>query len=299
VALGALDSPKLGAVLDVVSDLGYRRVVMPPLEPSDVDVERLVDEFAGRGLAAIPMVGQSPQADVSSMDPLVREAGSRAIRDAIEFASRLGSDRLAGVPYGLFGRAAVPPSHEAWQRSAYEVGLASEMAFERGITMTMEVLNRYETAMVNTAEQAMEYAEESGSDHLMIHLDTFHMAIEEADIAAAIRTALPRLAYLELGQSGRGLLSEGAIRIDEVVRDALGEGYRGRWGIEAFSASVLPREARSNLAIWRHPYEDGLVVAADAGRVIRAGWLASKDIHSQQSNSTNRPTDPVHGSNER
>ena len=86
----------------------------------------------------------------------------------------------------------------------------------------------------------MEYAELSGSDHLRIHLDSFHMAVEESDAAQAIRAAMPRLAYLELGQSGRGLLSTGAVDIPRLVQGALDDGYEGRWGVEAFSRSILP-----------------------------------------------------------
>jgi len=137
------------------------------------------------------------------------------------------------------------------------------------------VLNRYETSLVNTAAQAVAYVEMSGSEHLRIHLDTFHMAVEEADMSEAIRTAMPLLGYLELGQSGRGLLSTGAVDLPEIVRAALDDGYVGRWGVEAFSRSVLPTPAADMLAIWRAPYDDGAEVAADAMRVIQRGWSSS------------------------
>ena len=78
--------------------------------------------------------------------------------------------------------------------------------------MTFEVLNRYETAMLNTAQQALEFIAASGSDHLRVHLDTFHMAVEETDMLGAVRSAVPVLGYLELGQSGRGPLAAGVGR---------------------------------------------------------------------------------------
>jgi D-psicose/D-tagatose/L-ribulose 3-epimerase len=137
------------------------------------------------------------------------------------------------------------------------------------------VLNRYETSLVNTAAQALAYVELSGSDHLRIHLDTFHMAVEEADIPAAIRVTLPKLGFLELGQSGRGMLSTGAVDVVDVVRNALDDGYQGRWGVEAFSRSVLSPPAADMLAIWRAPYDDGAELAADAMRVIHQGWSGS------------------------
>ena len=121
----------------------------------------------------------------------------------------------------------------------------------------------------------MDFVALSGSDHLRIHLDTFHMVVEEADISAAIRHALPKLGYLELGQSGRGLLSTGSVDVASVVAQAIDDGYQGRWGVEAFSRPIMLDFVADLLAIWRTPYDDGLVLAADAVAVITTGWERS------------------------
>lgn len=275
VLLAQPSSDLLPAALDALAARGYRRVVLPPVDPDAFDAAAARRTFASRGITPIPIAGQSPHADVSSADPEIRDAGIAELRRALELAVRLGADQLNGVPYGVFARAAEPPSPDAIARSAAAVGQVAEEAHERGVRMTFEVLNRYETSMLNTAEQAMAFAERSGSPHLGIHLDTFHMAVEEADMRRAIRAALPRLAFLELGQSGRGPLSTGAVDIAEVVRGALDDGYTGRWGVEAFSAAVLSPPARSALAIWREPFRDGTDLANDAAHVIRTGWARS------------------------
>ncbi|WP_136710055.1 sugar phosphate isomerase/epimerase family protein [Agromyces sp. H66] len=265
---------RLGAALDALAAVGYRRVVLPPLDPEATDAAALARAFAERGLAPITIAGQMPDADVSSADPEVRAAGAAMLRAALDLTVALGGDQMNGVPYGPFGGPTAPVARDAFERAAAEVGRVADEAHERGVTMTFEVLNRYETAVVNTAAQAMEFVAASGSDHLRIHLDTFHMAVEEADLGAAIRTALPKLGYLELGQSGRGALSSGAVDVAGVVRQALDDGYRGRWGVEAFSRSVLDAPVADMLAIWRTPYDDGLALAVDALHVIDAGWAA-------------------------
>jgi len=140
--------------------------------------------------------------------------------------------------------------------------------------MTFEVLNRYETAMLNTAQQALDFIAASGSEHLRVHLDTFHMAVEEADMLGAVRSAVPVLGYLELGQSGRGPLTSGSVDPAAVVRAALDAGYQGRVGVEAFSRSVLASGASDVLAIWREPYADGRALAAEAIDVIRSAEAA-------------------------
>lgn len=261
----------LPAALDAVAAAGYRRVVLPPLETDATDAAALGRILADRGLAAITMTGQSPGADVSSADPAVRAAGADALRAVLRFTAALGGDQINGVPYGLFGHPTAPTSAEAFQRSAREVGRVADEAAAQGVTMTFEVLNRYETSMVNTAAQAMDYVAASGSDHLFIHLDTFHMAVEESDMAAAIRTALPKLRYIELGQSGRGSLSTGTVDIAAVVRQALRDGYTGRWGLEAFSRTILPTVVGDMLAIWRATYQDGAQIAAEAMHIIQTG----------------------------
>lgn len=265
-------APRLDAALAGLASAGYRRVVMPPVDPERFDAAGLGTLCGEHGLAAIPIAGQAPGADVSSGDPAERAAGVAALRRMVDLTVELGGDQLNGVPYGLFERAAHAVPRQALLRSAAAVGEAAEYAYERGVTMTFEVLNRYETPIVNTAEQAMAFADASGSEHLRIHLDTFHMLVEEADIGAAIRTAMPRLYFLELGQSGRGPLSEGALDIAGLVRSALDDGYRGRWGIEAFSAAVLPEPAQAALAIWREPYRDGIALAREAAALIGEGW---------------------------
>ena len=261
---------RLPAALDAIAAAEYRRVVLPPVDPGSVDVAALRGAFAERGLSPITIAGQERDANVSSVDEDVRRAGSNLLRRALELTVALGSDQLNGVPYGIFGPPDGPTDRAAFERSAAEVGRVADESHERGVRMTFEVLNRYETSAINTAAQAMEYVAASGSENLWIHLDTFHMAIEETDMSAAIRTALPKLAFLELGQSGRGALSTGVVDIAAVVRQALDDGYEGRWGVEAFSRRNLDRAAADMLSIWRNPFIDGPAAAKDTAQFLLA-----------------------------
>jgi D-psicose/D-tagatose/L-ribulose 3-epimerase len=266
----------LPAALGALADAGYTRVVLPPLDPAQTDAPALARVFADAGIAPITIAGgQAGAADVSSGDADERAAGAALLRSVVDLTVALGGDQMNGVPYGPFGPPGGPTSRAAVERSAREVGAVADYAHEHGITMTFEVLNRYETSLVNTAAQAVAYVGLSETEHLRIHLDTFHMAVEEADISEAIRVAMPLLGYLELGQSGRGPLSAGALDVPEIVRAALDDGYGGRWGVEAFSRSVLPTPVADMLAIWRAPYDDGAELASDAMRVIQRGWSHS------------------------
>lgn len=270
-----LSFSRLPKALAAIAASGYRRVVLPPLEPDAVNLPALRELLEEHGLAPIIIAGQTRSADVSSANPQVRRAGTELLRKNLELTLAIGADQLNGVPYGVFGHPTAPIDRAGFERAALAVGHVAEEAHHHGIRMSFEVLNRYETSMVNTAAQAMDFAAASGSEHLMIHLDTFHMALEEADLSAAIRTALPRLGFLELGQSSRGPLGSGVLDIPAIIRQALLDGYEGRWGIEAFARSTLDCVTADTLSIWRSPFHDGAALAHDAAHLIKAALVES------------------------
>jgi D-psicose/D-tagatose/L-ribulose 3-epimerase len=269
VLVAGVDDPGFEAALDELAAIGYTRVILPPVDPDALDATALGRVFADRGLVPVPIAGQSPDADVSSADAGIRALGADALRRMVRFTADLGGDQLNGVPYGLFGRAPHASDRSALERSASLVGSVADAAARDGVRLTFEVLNRYETAMINTAAQALSYRQLAASSNLFVHLDTFHMAIEEADMASAVRDTAPVLGYLELGQSGRGPLGTGVVDNAEILRVARAAGYRGPIGVEAFSASILSPAANDVLAIWRTPYADGVALARDAFAIIR------------------------------
>lgn len=275
VVVAGVDDPGFEAALDALAEIGYTRVVLPPVDPDALDARAFGRLFADRGLVAVPIAGQSPDADVSSADAGIRALGADLLRRMVRFTAEIGGDQLNGVPYGLFGRAPHPLTASVVARSASLVGSVADAASRDGVRLTFEVLNRYETAMVNTAAQAVAYQRLAGSPNLFVHLDTFHMAIEEADMAVAVRDTAPVLGYLELGQSGRGPLGTGVVDVAEVVRSARAAGYRGPIGVEAFSSSILSPIANDVLAIWRSPYTDGVALAREAFGLIRDALAAA------------------------
>ncbi|MQA32517.1 sugar phosphate isomerase/epimerase family protein [Modestobacter roseus] len=261
--------PELGRALRTLADLGYTAVVLPPIDPDSAPLGEWAAVFRDHGLTPITIAGQAPGADVSSADPVEQERGAQALRRMVEATAALGGDQMNGVSYGLFGRAPTAAPAGAFERAAAQLGAVADHAHDQGVAMTFEVLNRYETALINTAAQARDFVAASGSSHLRVHLDTFHMAVEETDMVGAVQETAPVLGYLELGQSGRGALAGGVVDVEAVVRAAIDAGYSGRVGLEAFSRSVLTAGASDLLAIWRETYTDGAALAAEAIELVR------------------------------
>ena len=278
VLIGDASAETLPSSLDSLKNLGYTHVVLGPMDPNTSDAPAIKQLFTERELSPITIFGgQSPETSVGSEDADVRAAGLTAMKATVDLTVALGGTQMNGVPYGVFGKPEAPAPSGYFARAAREVGKAADYAHEHGVTMTFEVLNRYETSLINTATQAMDFAELSESENLKIHLDTFHMSIEESDMFAAISHALPRLGYLELGQSARGKLSTGVVDPVAIVSHALKAGYTGPIGVEAFSRTILPSFVSDALAIWREPYTSGLSLAAEAADLIQQGLEASKN----------------------
>lgn len=254
--------------LPVLKDAGYRRVVLGPLDPSARGIEALGRRIHDAGLEPIAMAVQSPEANVSAGSPDVRRRGFEQLRRTVEMTHRMGGDQLNGVPYGVHGDASALPAERDVATTAALVGDVADEAAAAGIMMTFEVVNRYETSVLNTAAQAVRFVEHSGSRNLKIHLDTFHMALEEPDLIGAVAHALPHLGYLEFGQSSRGLLSTGSLDLAGILGAVREMGYTGRYGVEGFSRATMQEPVADALRIWGTTFSTGEEFVRDAAALF-------------------------------
>lgn len=131
---------------------------------------------------------------------------------------------------------------------------------------------RYETNMLNTADQGLAFLDLVQCDNVYLHLDTFHMKIEERDMIAPLRRAMKRLVYFELDQNHRGSPGSGLIDFEPLLAELSRSGYSGIVGIEAFSRSLLAPDLANALSIWRDLFTDGDEVAAQGIRSVREAF---------------------------
>src|SRR5439155_25171482 len=151
-------------------------------------------------------IGLPAQYDVSSLDEAVRANGLRYMRRMIDAVGDMGGGTICGTVHSTWP-ATLPPGHEDKSRfrdqslrSMREMVKAAE---DRGVVLLVEVINRFEQFMINTAAEAVAYVEEVASPACKILLDTFHMNIEEPSIGGAIRHAGKHLRQLHLGETDR------------------------------------------------------------------------------------------------
>ncbi len=236
-------------ILRHVADLGFDGVEISLLGMSTEKAVALAGLIRDIGLQVTCSDGLSAQADITSADPELRQAGLRHLRWAVETTATLGSRGLAGVLYAPWGAFDVANKVARAQRSV-EAFIALEPALAaRDVTLGIEAINRFETDLVNTAKEAAAMASAVGSPKVGILLDTFHMNIEEKDVAGAIATAGPHLVHFHVSDNDRGVPGSGHVNWTE-VRDALQSIHYDRWIVsEIFVIAGNP--ASSDLNIWR------------------------------------------------
>jgi D-psicose/D-tagatose/L-ribulose 3-epimerase len=227
--------------------------------------------LAENGIGAACSRGLAPDADVSSEDPVVVARGQELLRQSLQLTADIGGTVLTGALYSAFGHAKGPLTTTGRQ---HIVGVLRELAEEArplGVTLGLEVCNRYETNVVNTARDALRLADDIGADNVMVHLDTYHMNIEEDDFRSPVLEVGDRLGYVHIGENHRGYLGSGHLDFAEFFGALREIGFTGPVTFESFSSAVLARGLSNDLAIWRNLWDDGDDLAHQARAFIDAG----------------------------
>ena len=260
------------AALDHAGRLGFDHVVVPLRRFEDIDPPFIAKAFAEAGITPVNAAGQTPDADVSSTDPEVRKRGLERLRHAVKLARDMGSKHVGGVLYSALRKFEHAATQEHFRYSAAGIALIGEEARAAGVRIALEIVNRYETNLLNTVAQGLEFLAAVDCDNVHLHLDTFHMNIEEADLLAAIRAAMPHLAYFELDQNHRGMMRPGLIDFAPLLGEVERLGFAGIVGVEAFSRARLASDHADALAIWRDTFEDGDALALQSLDLIHRAF---------------------------
>jgi D-psicose/D-tagatose/L-ribulose 3-epimerase len=172
------------------------------------------------------------------------------LKTAIDKTSDMGCEALSGVVYGGIGeRTGLPPTEKELDNVARALSVSSKYAKSRGILFGIEPVNRYETHLINTASQGVSMIEKIGSDNLFLHLDTYHMNIEEKGVANGILDAKEHLRYIHLSESDRGTPGWGTCDWDEIFGSLAAINFKGGLAMESFIN--MPPEVSYGLSIWR------------------------------------------------
>jgi D-psicose/D-tagatose/L-ribulose 3-epimerase len=156
----------------------------------------------------------------------------------------------------------LPPTVEEDDNIAKALAAAARHAKKLGIAFGIEPVNRYENHLINTGWQAKWMIEKVGADNIFIHLDTYHMNIEEKGAGNGILDARDHLRYIHLSESDRGTPGMGTCDWDEVYATLAAIGFKGGLAMESFIN--MPPEVGYGLAVWR-PVAENFQEVMDKG----------------------------------
>lgn len=267
---GKFDEAGLQTAVSRTAAAGFDLLEIPLMDPDGFNVRAAIRLLQDHGLAATASLGLSDRTDISSEDTAVVAAGEALLEKCLKVVSDVGGTHLVGVIYCAMKKYMEPPSPLGTQHSLDTIGRLAARGQELGVTLGIEVVNRYETNLVNTGRQGLEFVEKVGHDNLCVHLDSYHMNIEESDMFSPVLACRTRLGYVHIGESHRGYLGSGTVDFDGFFRALALVGYDGPVVFESFSSTIVHEDLSRMLGIWRNLWNDPDDLAMHANSFIRS-----------------------------
>lgn len=247
-----LTDARLAELAPRVRDWGFDVIELPVEQPGDWDPARASDLLASLGLGATVALVMGEGRELVSVAADTVAATQDYLRQVVDTAATVGAAVIGGPAYASVGRCwTLSPDERTAMYAELVTNLTPvvDYAMDRGVRVGVEPLNRYETSVLNTVEQALEAIDPLPVEGCGLMLDAFHMNIEETDVPAAIRRAGDRIAHVQVAGNHRG--TPGGDHTDwpgffDALRDV---GYDGAVCIESFTGenATIARAA----SIWR------------------------------------------------
>lgn len=235
------------------AQLGFHAIEIFPPGGDALDA-RLVRQVLHRNRLELAAVGTGAgkvvhQLTLTSPDPSVREKALGFAASLVDFAGAFGAPAILGSMQGRFEDGVTRGQALGWLAAALEQ--LGPRAHGYGVPLLLEPLNRYESNLLNTLGQTLEFLGTLRTRNVRILADLFHMNIEEARPAEALRAAGPAVAHVHFADSNRLAVGLGHTDV-AAVRDALLDiGYRGYLSAEIFPLPSAEEAAQRSIASFR------------------------------------------------
>ena len=207
------------------------------VDMTDAQRKTLADAAKAEGVKLTYCIGLPAKYDVSSADETVRKNGISFVKSMLNGIHEMGGDTIGGIIYASWPMQVVPTYDEKMQMRARSLASLREIApvtEAYGINYCLEIVNRFEQCILNTAAEGRAFVEELGSKNVKLLLDTFHMNIEETDIGEAIRSAKGILGHFHMGENNRRTPGTGRLPWAEIFRALRDIDYDGALVMEPF-----------------------------------------------------------------
>lgn len=239
----------LKKIINKVAELGFDGAELAVRDPKSLDTEKVVQIVKESGLE-VPAIGTGQawgDEGLSFSDPneMVRKMAVDRIIEQIKFASLFNSQVIIGLIRGIIKEGITRKEAEEWTISCLRE--CAEFAQDKKITLTLEPVNRYESNLINTIQDGIDFIKRVGVPGVGLLVDTFHMNIEEVSIYDSIIKAKNDLTHVHFADSNRWAPGCGHLDFRKVVETLKNIDYTGY-----VSAEILPlpdQEAAAEMTI--------------------------------------------------
>lgn len=257
-----------------IKSYGYDAVEIPVEDPNLIALDWVKKALADNGLSPVICGAFGTSRDLTSEDPAYHKTCFDYLDACFEIAAELGAGFVAGPMYSAVGKARlVSPEQKKieWNRAVTNLRKVCHRAGEFGLEIAIETLNRFESDLINTAEELMQLITDINEPQAKAILDGFHMNIEEPDIEAAIRKTGEKLIHVQVSENYRGTPGTGQTNWAAWKRGLEAINYQGVISIESFTPDV--KELAGAVCIWKPlvPSQDGF---AKEGLEFLRAWAA-------------------------
>ena len=216
-------------------EMGFDGVEIPLMNPDKFDVLKTKKILTDLNLKCTCGTGLNENEDISSLDSNIRDRGIKRLYKCIDIASALNAEVLGGVLYAPWGmcvsRNDFKDNYQVMVKSLQEV---DKYANKKNVMLALELINRYESSVLNTVEDGLELLKQLNSTNIKLHFDTFHANIEEKNIKEAIIRGGKDIYHVHVCENDRGAVGTGSINFKEVKEALETIGYDNWITIENF-----------------------------------------------------------------
>jgi sugar phosphate isomerase/epimerase len=243
----------VGTAARTAAELGFDAIEIFAPSPDAVDgseLRGLLDELQLKVAAVGTGAGMVIHGlSLTDPDPAQRHKAADFIRKIIDFGAEYNAPAIIGSMQGRWG--AELDHAAALGLLAAALNELGAYAGEKNVALIYEPLNRYETNLVNTVAAGVELMKSLDVNNVKLLADIFHMNIEEANIADAIRAGDGFIGHVHFVDSNRRAAGMGHLDFAPIVAALKETGYDGYISAEAFPLPSPKAAAEATIAAYR------------------------------------------------
>jgi D-psicose/D-tagatose/L-ribulose 3-epimerase len=236
-----------------IKSMGFDVVEIPVEYPDLIDGLDVKHALKENGLEAIVCGAFGPTRDLTNEDANVHKHCFDYISKCFSLCHMWEAGFFAGPMYSSVGKARMVPAEQRkieWERAVKNLYTVCEHAQDNGLMIALEPLNRFESDLINTADDIMRLIADINHPAAKVMLDGFHMSIEERNIEEAITTVGDKLIHVQVSENYRGIPGTGQTPWQLFRRGLEKIGYKGAVSIESFTPEI--KELAGAVCIWKN-----------------------------------------------